>query len=73
MLIRTPKDWELSESSVTAESSYRLRNRREFLKTLGAGLAGAALAPHALPVRAHLYRYQRRNGQNGTGWRAGPS
>ncbi len=48
MLIRTPKDWELSESSATAEAAYRLRNRREFLKTLGAGLAGVALAPHGL-------------------------
>ncbi len=48
MLIRSPKDWELSESAVTAERIYRLRNRRDFLKTLGVGLAGAALAPRGL-------------------------
>jgi len=48
MNIRTPKDWELPESAVTAESLYRLRNRRDFLKTLGAGLAGAALASRHL-------------------------
>jgi hypothetical protein len=29
----------------------------------------AALALHALPVRAHLYPYQCRNVQKGTGWR----
>jgi sulfoxide reductase catalytic subunit YedY len=48
MLIRSPKDWELPESAVTPEQVYRLRNRRDFLKTLGAGVAGAALAPHGL-------------------------
>ena len=48
MLIRSPKDWELSESAVTPEQLYRLRNRRDFLKTLGVGLAGAALAPRGL-------------------------
>ena len=48
MNIRSPKDWELSESAVTAESIYRLRNRRDFLKTLGVGLAGATLVPRAL-------------------------
>ncbi len=48
MNIRTPKDWELSEAAVTAESIYRLRNRRDFLKTVGVGLAGAALGPRAL-------------------------
>ena len=48
MLIRSPKDWELPESAVTAEQIYRLRNRRDFLKTVGAGLAGAAFAPRAL-------------------------
>jgi len=41
MLIRTPKDWELPESEVTPESVYRLRNRRDFLKTIGAGAASA--------------------------------
>ena len=41
MLIRSPKDWELRESAATPEKFYR--NRREFLKTLGFGLAGAAL------------------------------
>lgn len=43
MLIRTPKDWELPESVVTPESVYELRPRRDFLKTLGLGLAGATL------------------------------
>jgi len=43
MRIRVPKDWEIRESAVTPESVYRLRNRREFLKTLGAGAAGALL------------------------------
>jgi sulfoxide reductase catalytic subunit YedY len=44
MLIRTPKDWELPERIVTSEQFYRQRNRRDFFKTLGLGLAGAALA-----------------------------
>jgi sulfoxide reductase catalytic subunit YedY len=44
MLIRTPKDWELPESAVTPESDYELRPRRDFLRTFGLGLAGAALA-----------------------------
>ena len=48
MLIRSPKDWELRESAVTPEQIYRLRNRRDFLKALGVGLAGAAFAPRAL-------------------------
>ncbi len=43
MLIRTPKDWELPESAATAERLYELRPRRDFLKTLGLGLAGAAM------------------------------
>jgi sulfoxide reductase catalytic subunit YedY len=43
MRIRTPKDWELRESAVTPESVYRRRDRREFLKTLGLGAAGAML------------------------------
>jgi sulfoxide reductase catalytic subunit YedY len=41
MRIRTPKDWEICESAVTPEAIYRLRDRRDFLKTLGAGVAGA--------------------------------
>jgi len=41
MRIRTPKEWEIRESAVTPESVYRLRNRRDFLKTLGLGAAGA--------------------------------
>jgi len=41
MLIRTPKNWEIPESAVTPEDIYRLRNRRDFLKTLGLGAAGA--------------------------------
>ncbi len=44
MLIRSPKDWELRESAATPEAVYR--NRREFLKTLGLGLAGATLLSH---------------------------
>lgn len=40
--IRTPKDWELPESAVTAEDLYRRRPRREFIKTLGLGAAGLA-------------------------------
>jgi sulfoxide reductase catalytic subunit YedY len=43
MLIRSKKDWELSESLATPESLYRLCQRRDFLRTLGIGLAGAAL------------------------------
>lgn len=46
MLIRTPKDWELPEAIITPERDYELRPRRDFLKTLGVGLAGAALGPH---------------------------
>ncbi|HWA10964.1 MAG TPA: protein-methionine-sulfoxide reductase catalytic subunit MsrP [Opitutaceae bacterium] len=48
MLIRSKKDWELPESAVTPEQIYRLRNRRDFLKTVGIGLAGAALLPRSL-------------------------
>ena len=47
MNIRTPKSWELPESAVTAESVYRLRNRRDFLKAAGVATAGL-LAPRAL-------------------------
>lgn len=56
MHIRIPKPWELPESAVTPERDYRLRPRsagelrlrRDFLKTVGgglAGLAGASLLP----------------------------
>ena len=48
MNIRTPKDWEMPEASVTAQSLYRLRNRREFLVTLGVGAVGAILSPSLL-------------------------
>ena len=56
MLIRTRHDWELPESATTPERDYVLRPsptspRREFLKTLGygvAGLAGAALSTRDL-------------------------
>ncbi len=46
MLIRTPKDWELRESTATPEALYRLSHRRDFLKALG--LAGAAFAARDL-------------------------
>ena len=46
MLIRSPKEWELPESAATPESVYH--HRRTFLKTLGFGLAGAALTPRSL-------------------------
>ncbi len=45
MRIRIPKRWELPESAVTPEKDYRARGRRDFLKTLGAGSAGAMLLP----------------------------
>jgi sulfoxide reductase catalytic subunit YedY len=48
MLIRSKKDWELPESVVTAEDRYRRRNRRDFLKHLGVGTAGALLGGHSL-------------------------
>jgi len=48
MLIRSKKDWELPESAVTAEDLYRRRNRRDFLKHLGVGTAGALLGGHSL-------------------------
>jgi sulfoxide reductase catalytic subunit YedY len=46
MLIRSKKDWELSEAAATSETDYRLHNRRDFLKAVGVGLAGAALGSH---------------------------
>jgi hypothetical protein len=54
MHIRLPKDWELPESAATSERDYHLRPRtedfprRDFLKTIGLGLAGATLLPPAL-------------------------
>ena len=55
MLIRSPKDWQLPESAATPERDYELRPRertilprRDFLKTLGFGLAGATLLPRSL-------------------------
>ena len=51
MLIRTPKEWELPESATTPERDYLLHPRRDFLKTIGygvAGLAGAALVSRDL-------------------------
>ena len=48
MHIRIPKDWELPESAATAEKFYHLTRRRDFLKTLGLGVAGAALLPRGL-------------------------
>jgi sulfoxide reductase catalytic subunit YedY len=55
MLIRSKKDWELPESVATPEQLYlqHLRNRREFLKTAGIGIAGALLGgPHAWAATA---------------------
>jgi len=47
MHIRVPREWELPENAATDESIARSAGlgRRRFLRTLGAGLAGAALAP----------------------------
>ena len=47
MNIRTRKNWELPESAVTAESIYRLRNRRDFLRAAGVATAGL-LMPRVL-------------------------
>ena len=38
----SPPAWELPEAAVTPERDYRLRPRREFLKTRGYGVAGLA-------------------------------
>ncbi|HEX2854647.1 MAG TPA: protein-methionine-sulfoxide reductase catalytic subunit MsrP [Opitutaceae bacterium] len=48
MLIHSKKDWELPESAVTPAQLYRRyqSNRREFLKAVGLGVAGAALGNH---------------------------
>src|SRR5271155_1066854 len=54
MLIRIRKDWELPESAVTPEAEFRLTRRREFLKTLGLGIAGAALGPRLSGATAGL-------------------
>jgi len=48
MFIRSKKPWELPESAVTSEQAYFQRNRREFLRTLGLGIAGAALGARPL-------------------------
>src|SRR4051812_29229470 len=48
MLIRSPKDWELPSAAVTSERDYALRPRRDFLKTLAVGAAGAVLGPRSL-------------------------
>ncbi len=48
MLIRTPKDWELPEHLVSPETIYRIRPRREFLKAVGVGLAGATFGAKSL-------------------------
>lgn len=40
MHLKIRKNWELPESAVTPEADYRLRPRRDFLRTLGAGVAG---------------------------------
>jgi methionine sulfoxide reductase catalytic subunit len=44
MHLRSPKSWALPESLVTSESFYHHRTRRAFLRSLGVGLAGVALA-----------------------------
>ena len=54
MRIHVPKDWELPESAVTSEADYRRTGRRDFLKTIGLGLAGAALGPRAFAATAGL-------------------
>jgi sulfoxide reductase catalytic subunit YedY len=48
MLIRSKKDWELPGKDVTPEEVYRLHNRRDFLRTMGLGVAGAVLASRDL-------------------------
>ncbi|HVU33393.1 MAG TPA: protein-methionine-sulfoxide reductase catalytic subunit MsrP [Opitutaceae bacterium] len=54
MHIRSPKDWQLPENAATPEHDYRLRPRtedsprRDFLKRLALGAAGAALVPPSL-------------------------
>jgi sulfoxide reductase catalytic subunit YedY len=54
MHIRSPKDWELPEAAVTPERAYEHRPRteefprRDFLKTVGLSLAGAALLNRGL-------------------------
>ena len=56
MLIRSPKSWELPESAATPQSHYNLRPRdelptfarREFLRTIGLGVAGSLLLPRGL-------------------------
>jgi len=48
-ILRPKESWHLRESEVTPESVYRLRNRREFLKTIGVGAASTFfLRSHAL-------------------------
>ena len=54
MRIHVPKDWELPESAVTPEKDYRQTGRRDFLKTIGLGLAGAALGRRALGTTVGL-------------------
>ena len=43
MRLPAKKDWALPESAVTPEPLYQLSQRRDFLKSLGIGLAGAAI------------------------------
>ena len=45
MLIKIPKDWELPEAKATDPALYRLRNRREFLTSLGIGAVATFAAP----------------------------
>ncbi len=54
MHIKVPQDWELPESAATSESDYRLSGRRDFLKSVGLGLAGAALGVRAQAATAGL-------------------
>jgi sulfoxide reductase catalytic subunit YedY len=48
MLVRSKRNWEVSEAAATPEAIYRLHNRRNFLRTLGLGLAGAVFGPSGL-------------------------
>ena len=48
MRIHVPNDWALPESEATPEPLWQLSHRRDFLKTLGLGVAGVALGRTSL-------------------------